>query len=1068
MKRLLQSPRKFFSPILRTGLALCCMMLMAVTCFDDPEPDPEPEPDPDPDPKVEYTISANPSGTITFPAEGGSVEIRVTTNAPYYGYSFPKRDWMSAKFDKEKTYNNIVITLTANMTPSERSNEVTIYGSKESGGAHEVETKVKVVQPSAVKDLSVASMEGKLDFGGTVDTKGYTVMTMMESKAVGDGNSFSASGSSSTDVPQPVLVCNTAGDVVLMSRKPYVAGAQVNVDIRTTALALVTMYPLFAPVQGAKEFQTLETMILGAKRWSNYEAEVSKTVKAGKPVLDPSNKALVSALDSLLSELCVPKSVISVTKAPTEVLGHSNEQPFKVQLSGHVVQFFNYGLTPMYEGKLYHVLDLDNPVGSVDIPSSDDYGITDIFLRESFTWGKAAEFNFDTLPSDAGEGMFIFCFSRVTTKAQLDFTVNFVMSALDIFGASVGAVGTSTLKQAIYKYLVQRGSAFIQLLMSGKWTAGELMEATYNLVLDFLSSPEFIEVAGIALSASALAVVKKLSLVTTIYSGVRGASNLVLRCHYMLDAPETVELSVCYKEAFPLNSCNFVELEVVSGDKQRGKAGEWLEEPIRIRVDTTGVQNASSAYYLRFSLEGGDGELMDEQLYTYNLEAETHWKLGRDGQVQHMWVDAIDVVTGAVISSKPLTLTAFATDQEIEKKPIPEQYRGKWIQTNIPADQKPIEIELTTYKASFYYPYYENYCFNKFDVWYFEDYVDGEHREAIYFDETDPTTGWYELFLDYISGDYISLHVGNVYWLAEDADFIPKYDLSVDPDQITFTSNGGTEIVTIENSTRPKHGADVRKEGKDWCSAVTEADFTVAITAQPNLTGKRRECYVDCYVSDVDDPTEEQKEKVAVHVIQEAESGLPDGTPVNVSVIQFSSRNLSLCKWYSWTKDDGSESGTRNSWRDHSFTLTFADNMQKTMTASLSGSTIHVKANYTKGSSDGDGYYTSISFKIEGFSGDYQHCKVTDLVCTYVAGPQTKEIHIASIPVQTYVRKTEYTVWLWFEATLAEGLQVSSLKDHEYWEGVNFVGHGTNDYTYLSDSANKAKLDFRFNPPGSN
>ena len=46
-----------------------------------------------------YTISVSPSGPVDIPAEGGSVQFSVTTNAKHSGCSYPKRDWLSMSYN---------------------------------------------------------------------------------------------------------------------------------------------------------------------------------------------------------------------------------------------------------------------------------------------------------------------------------------------------------------------------------------------------------------------------------------------------------------------------------------------------------------------------------------------------------------------------------------------------------------------------------------------------------------------------------------------------------------------------------------------------------------------------------------------------------------------------------------------------------------------------------------------------------------------------------------------------------------------------------------------------------
>ena len=287
----------------------------------------------------------------------------------------------------------------------------------------------------------------------------------------------------------------------------------------------------------------------------------------------------------------------------------------------------------------------------------------------------------------------------------------------------------------------------------------------------------------------------------------------------------------------------------------------------------------------------------------------------------------------------------------------------------------------------------------------------------------------------------------------------------VEPTELSFAADGGTKNVKVHYGTYKYYGAKVRSEGSGWCGVATASNVSIDITVQPNTTDKKRECIVDIYVSNVKDASEEEKVKMPVKVTQAAGSGNQDGVSINFGYVDFQSKMKAKDSWTEWTEDGGNKSGTKESSREHSFMLTFADEVKKNMTATLKGTTIHAQADYTQS----DGYHASLSFDIINFTGDYQKCQATNLV--YTANNRdntvTKSLKIASIPVVSYVRKTDYAIWLWFDATEAQGLKVSSMKDYEYWEGVNFNGHGTDTYTYLSDKSNKAKLDFRFDPPGS-
>ena len=89
----------------------------------------------------EPTISVSPS-SVTFGVDGGTQELKITTNQPRFGYNFEDNDWLSAKAEAGGI---IKLTAKANTTGAERSATITVYGAN-SGGEENVNTTVKVTQ----------------------------------------------------------------------------------------------------------------------------------------------------------------------------------------------------------------------------------------------------------------------------------------------------------------------------------------------------------------------------------------------------------------------------------------------------------------------------------------------------------------------------------------------------------------------------------------------------------------------------------------------------------------------------------------------------------------------------------------------------------------------------------------------------------------------------------------------------------------------------------------------------------------------------------------------------------
>ena len=89
------------------------------------------------------------------------------------------------------------------------------------------------------------------------------------------------------------------------------------------------------------------------------------------------------------------------------------------------------------------------------------------------------------------------------------------------------------------------------------------------------------------------------------------------------------------------------------------------------------------------------------------------------------------------------------------------------------------------------------------------------------------------------------------------------------PKELKFTASGGSETISFEFGGFKRYGAQVHEEGYGWCG-VAAANGKLTVTVQPNETKKPRECIVDAYVTNSQNPTEEDKVILPITVYQEA------------------------------------------------------------------------------------------------------------------------------------------------------------------------------------------------------
>ena len=749
------------------------------------EEDPDPEPDPVEEPAA-ATVTLTPSGTLELPAEGGSAEVRVKVSTSYYKWSKSKVDWMTIASDKTETkYNKLVVTAQPNATGATRSTSITVWASID-GDSKDAEATLKIVQKSTdtgATEPNAISVSCSIDFGSSsVSAKGCELLTLTGTTILDGNNPGSVQVLSDNHTPCLTLLCGKDGEVLMMARDIYSDGGKLELNARSTALAYVTAHPLFAPVKGVMPFGELKSMILGSPLYSAFESQIAKAIKAGKPIFDSSNKALIGALEDLMNNLCVDASAKPATKA-TSVEGLTGVGHLNVWVEGKTLKVQNPGIAPMYEGFVY---DSDgNEVGRLDVPAGNDYGITDIVFRRDITGNEVAGFSL------AGcEGQYNFFFTRDTQNARMDFAVRWFCSSLDILGAGLSTAEMQSLRGAVLQFIAVRAAALEQMLFSGTYTYGELIEFTYNFIQDFLASPYFLELCQGAAAKALQASAAKLSKVVTIYCALRGSTNVIARYYSMIDSPHTVEFCLCSSGSLPLFPCGYVKLELISGDRQADVSRKWLDEPIKVKVDPGNNDNAPNYFIVRFTVHSGEGVVAMSEVYTdYKLEAKTYWMLGQECFMQILKVEVLDPATGGVISEEPLYVTAFATDVEDDdpQNTIPESLQGEWVEALSSADKaagkKPIEIKLTKNTASYYDPNKPDLTFNGFSVWYEEDvsWHGGHWGGCIFFtDEEDMEGGLKNArFLMGVSEYSGFMDVGLLYGYKENepgcsATFIPK------------------------------------------------------------------------------------------------------------------------------------------------------------------------------------------------------------------------------------------------------------------------------------------------------
>lgn len=524
-------------------------------------------------------------------------------------------------------------------------------------------------------DTKTASIQ--FDFNNSnLNLEGYSLNTLAEDAPLTDSQGTAKlKAPVAQDKPQMYLITNARGEIVMMTRD-FCENGKISIDAASSAMALVTTFPLFAPVKGRKEFAKLQGIISSLPEFEALKQYVDTRIKAGKPLAEVDN-TLISRLDGVLDAMLTDHSGVATRAAVDEIVSTGIEDltraisyegldisnidkgPFYVKAQGSKLTIRNYYLTPYYTGKVYKEYE---EIKTMNIPTSPDYGITDIFLRDSFKWGDAQVFDF----KDYGEGTYLFEFECNNKEALQEYLFCLAGNVLDMLGAAWSFKAEDLVKREFVRFMISQGFNLTGFLMGDK-KAIDIVNSIFSFALDFMQTEKFISMmAAVGVSATGIAVqafATKLAFPLGVYCYSRGMGNAATRAAFGIDAMRKypyVGFELDYKNGF-VEASHDVWLKVISGNNQSGKSGEWLAQPLVVRLEGQNMM-PSQKCIVRFMVMSGEGVTTESEIVVGMAEdASVGWRLGKECQDQMLYAEVIDMVTNEVIS-EAVYFSAMATD----------------------------------------------------------------------------------------------------------------------------------------------------------------------------------------------------------------------------------------------------------------------------------------------------------------------------------------------------------------------------------------------------------------------
>ena len=555
------------------------------------------------------------------------------------------------------------------------------------------------------------------------------------------------------EMPQIIMLTDANDELLLMARGSFKEGESKELSARSTAIALVTMHPALSGTK-SHVYKQLEELVTGSPSFNELEETIAESVRSGCSFTDTGNAVLTTVLNKVFEQVVAtgedelvggelpyddPGEIefdYTYTRAvqpegSTTIAG-INVGPFNVTTSGSTVYFMNYALTPLYSGTISHHGTEEN----FDIPSGEDRGIG--FYFDNTENSNTASYTFQQ------EGEYQFYFDKNTAESYLDQSRHSVCCVLDVLGLPLDREWIMKTATDMVRFMTARGMDITSLLTNPDTTPWDVVKTVGLGAVDYIKEGYLEKIlvqmgAKQVLAQMTQTVVKKLMGLYTLYQACNGGINAVMRITLRIDSPDIVSFGLYYYQG-KITSATKASLKIYSGNGQEGLIGRRLNEPVCVKVTTTGSDGsellASNFHKVKFVAEADNGTVREEIVSTDPFGyAQTHWTLDQKNTgIQYLKATVIDIVTNEEISE---TVTFSATPL----KAADVTFRLDWNPTDADCD-----IDLHIYDPDGHHIFFGNMCCEcggELD----RDDIHGPGPEHIYYAQAKP--GKYRVYVNH-------------------------------------------------------------------------------------------------------------------------------------------------------------------------------------------------------------------------------------------------------------------------------------------------------------------------------
>lgn len=411
----------------------------------------------------------------------------------------------------------------------------------------------------------------------------YTVETMWGETSVEDG-CFSVKLEDSGH-PQMLFVTNSNDEVIMMSRDVFITGEAYEISVESSAIALVTIYPLFSFMEG-DEYDEMKDIIKSLDGYQSLYWAVYESVESGNNLLDESNETITNALEIVFEEL---DDIIINNMCATESRAFSGADvedidcdPIDIVASSNTLTMRIFGLAPTYNGSAQSA---DGTFFEIfEIKTRDDYGVLDLFTKTASNWqyGESVKLTLTI------EGEYRFTFERDIS----DFASKLVVYVLNMLG--ITSFFSSDMISEFTTYMFD--SLVYSDALEGDFELTDLTNIAYNTLLAYYSSNSYL----LDLIPNFADAIYKLNVATRIYNSVKDSGNIIARVCGWINNDDIEFVLCCYD--YEIMSCNderqwLKEFYYASNGDNWKRNTNWctskpLSEWYGIEVDNNGHVNS--------------------------------------------------------------------------------------------------------------------------------------------------------------------------------------------------------------------------------------------------------------------------------------------------------------------------------------------------------------------------------------------------------------------------------------------------------------------------------------------